>query len=117
MESANERYGRMEGQMEDRVPGWGADLDPQNRPAYPKERTPPRLEGVHWDHPDQQMSAIEVFISPERPGITPVFGTSVPPAGLSGAIRRRFFRTSGGAASRVEIEVASGRLIRRAASG
>ena len=36
---------------------------------------------------------------------------------VSGAIRRRFFRTAGGAASRVEIEVASGRLIRRAASG
>ena len=24
------------------IPGWGADLDPANRPAYPKERTPPR---------------------------------------------------------------------------
>ncbi|HET9420122.1 MAG TPA: single-stranded DNA-binding protein [Nocardioides sp.] len=36
---------------------------------------------------------------------------------VSGAVRRRFFRTAGGAASRVEIEVASGRLIRRAASG
>ena len=36
---------------------------------------------------------------------------------VTGAIRRRFFRTAGGAASRVEIEVASGRLIRRAASG
>jgi single-strand DNA-binding protein len=36
---------------------------------------------------------------------------------VAGAIRRRFFRTGGGLASRVEIEVTAGRLIRRAASG
>ena len=36
---------------------------------------------------------------------------------VSGAIRRRFFRTAGGPASRVEVEVAAGRLIRRAGSG
>lgn len=35
---------------------------------------------------------------------------------VSGALRRRFFRASGAAASRVEVEVASGRVIRRAAS-
>ncbi len=36
---------------------------------------------------------------------------------VTGSIRRRFFRTASGAASRVEVEVASGRLIRRAVSG
>jgi single-strand DNA-binding protein len=36
---------------------------------------------------------------------------------VTGAIRRRFFRTAGGPASRVEVEVAAGRLIRRATSG
>lgn len=35
---------------------------------------------------------------------------------VEGAIRRRFFRAGGGAASRVEVEVSSGRLVRRAAS-
>jgi single-strand DNA-binding protein len=35
---------------------------------------------------------------------------------VSGAVRRRFFRTERGAASRFEIEVSAGRLIRRAAS-
>lgn len=36
---------------------------------------------------------------------------------VRGAVRRRFFRsTTGGAASRVEVEVSSGRLIRRAAT-
>lgn len=36
---------------------------------------------------------------------------------VSGAMRRRFFRTGTGAASRVEVEVSRGRLIHRARSG
>lgn len=36
---------------------------------------------------------------------------------VAGAVRRRFFSTAGGPASRVEIEVSSGRIIRRARSG
>jgi single-strand DNA-binding protein len=36
---------------------------------------------------------------------------------VTGAIRRRFFRTGAGPASRVEVEVSRGRVIRRAASG
>ncbi len=72
------------------VPGWGADLDPANRPAYPMERTPPRLEGVHWHDipPQPNRHGIAVFHSTERPGLTPVWGTSSGPRGLSGAIRR-----------------------------
>lgn|SRR6476661_1440733 len=35
---------------------------------------------------------------------------------VSGAVRRRFFRAGGGTASRVEIEVSAGRLVRRAAT-
>jgi single-strand DNA-binding protein len=34
---------------------------------------------------------------------------------VAGSLRRRFFSTAGGPASRVEIEVASGRMVRRAA--
>ena len=70
------------------IQGWGADLDRKDRPAVPMERTPPRLPGVRLDQPEQQRQDIEVFISPERPGITPLFGTSSPPSGISGAIRR-----------------------------
>ena len=36
---------------------------------------------------------------------------------VTGAVRRRFFRVAGGAASRFEVEVEAGRLIHRAASG
>ena len=69
------------------IQGWGADLDRKNRPADPKERIPPRLEHVHWDQPEQQPVHMKIYHSTERPGITPVFGTSVPPSGMSGKIR------------------------------
>lgn len=77
-----------------RIQGWGADRDPAQRPAVPMERTPPRLDGLHWDEPEPQPATVEVLHSIERPGLTPVFGTSVPPSGLSGIIRRRAFRHS-----------------------
>lgn len=76
------------------IQGWGADLDPAVRPAVPKERTPPRLPNVPWDAPAQQAHTVEVLHSTERPGMTPVFGTSVPPSGVSGVIRRGAFRYS-----------------------
>lgn len=76
------------------IPGWGADLDPGKRPAQPKERRPPRLEHPPRGQPEQQRSEVLVLHSTERPGVTPVFGTSVPPSGLSGVIRRRAFRRS-----------------------
>jgi hypothetical protein len=76
------------------IQGWGADLDHANRPAYPRERMPPRLEGVHWHEPEQQAQTVEILHSNERPSITPVFGTSVPPSGLSGSIRRFAFKFS-----------------------
>jgi hypothetical protein len=76
------------------IKGWGVDLDHKNRPAYPMERKPPRLEGVHWDHPEQQQETVEVLVSVERPSITPIFGTTLPPSGLSGSLRRTAFRYS-----------------------
>jgi len=76
------------------IQGWGADLDPKNRPAYPMERTPPRLEGVHWDKPVQQKETVEILHSLERPDITPVFGTTVPPSGISGRLREIAFKFS-----------------------
>jgi len=71
-----------------RIPGWGSDLDRKNRPAVPMERTPPRFIHVPEGQPVQQAQTVEVFCSPERPGITPIFGTAEPPKWVSGAIRR-----------------------------
>jgi hypothetical protein len=78
----------------DAIFGWGADLDPANRPAVPKERTPPRLEGLHWSAPAEQVTTTEILVSTEYLQRPPVFGTTVPPRGISGWIRRRAFRHS-----------------------
>lgn len=69
------------------ISGWGADLDPQNRPAYPKEKTPPGGTGAHWDQPEWQTARTKIFTSVERPRRTPLVGSSVPPVGISGWIR------------------------------
>ena len=76
------------------IPGWGADLDPSHRPAVPMERIPPRLDNPPPGPPTQQVQQVEVLHSIERPGITPVFGSTLPPRGLSGWLRRRAFRRS-----------------------
>lgn len=76
----------------DQIPGWGADLDPEDRPAYPKERIPNRLENVPPLFP--QLKTTEILHSTERPGITPVFSTALPPRGLSGVMRRMAFKYS-----------------------
>lgn len=76
------------------IHGWGVDRDPASRPAVPMERKPSRLEGVHWAEPQQQEVTVEVLHSIERPSISKVFGTSVPPRGISGWIRRAAFRRS-----------------------
>jgi hypothetical protein len=76
------------------IQGWGADVDPQARPGYPMERTPPRFINVHWDDLEHQTPTVKVFHSNERPGLTPVFGTAQPPSGVSGMIRGAAFRWS-----------------------
>lgn len=77
------------------IQGWGADLDPAVRPAYPMERTPPRFidppERMEYQKPRRP---VKVFHSTERPGLTPVYGTAQPPVGLSGMIRAGAYRQS-----------------------
>lgn len=75
------------------ISGWGADLAIENRPAYPKERMPARLD-VPWDKPQRQPQTVEVLMSTEHAAMPPVFGTVVPPSGLSGSIRRAAFHLS-----------------------
>jgi hypothetical protein len=75
------------------IKGWGVDIDPKNDPTYPmKRRTDEEQKGYTWDRPTQQPISVEVLHSIERPNVSAVFGTSVPPSGLSGMIRRMAFR-------------------------
>ena len=74
------------------VPGWGVDADPRNDPTYPmKRRDDGEHAGYSWERPPQQRADVEVLHSNERPNVTAVFGTSTPPSGLSGMIRRFAF--------------------------
>jgi hypothetical protein len=70
-----------------RIPGWGADLDPADRPSYPKLQYPART-GAHWDFPDRQPGSEGRERSIEHAFVTPAFGTAQPLHGVSGAIRR-----------------------------
>ena len=79
----------------DNIPGWGMDADPENDPTYPmKHYTGADHERINYEKPTQQPIDIEVLHSIERPGVTRVFGTSTPPEGISGNIRRYAFRYS-----------------------
>jgi len=75
-------------QLRARIPGWGADLDPADRPAVPRERFDPGGTGAHWDLPTQQPERWPRERSIEHGRLTPVFGTAQPLRGLSGAVRR-----------------------------
>lgn len=75
------------------IKGWGIDADKKNNPTYPmKKRTNEEHDGYNWQRPPQQTSDIEILKSVERPNLTSVFGTSVPPSGLSGMIRRSAYK-------------------------
>lgn len=79
-------------ELRSRIPGWGADLDPADRPSYPRERFAPEETGAHWDFPDRQPELRPRERSIEHEMLTPVFGTTTPPKGLSGAIRRHAYK-------------------------
>jgi hypothetical protein len=75
-------------ELRGRIPGWGADLDPKDRPAVPRERFDPEASGAHWDFPERQEEKWPRERSLEHKFLTPVFGTTCPPKGLSGAMRK-----------------------------
>ena len=82
------------------IPGWGIDADPENEPTYPmKKYTGADHDRLNYERAPQQPVNIEVLHSNERPTVTRVFGTSTPPSGWSGALRRYAFKFSEGNAA------------------
>jgi len=75
-------------QLRARIPGWGVDADPADRPSVPKLQFREDLTGAHREFPDRQPETWPRERSIEHAFLTPVFGTAQPPKGLSGAIRR-----------------------------
>lgn len=77
------------------IKGWGVDADPDNEPTYPmKKYTGDDHQRLNWDRPVQQTLTAEVLHSNERPEVSAVFGTTCPPSGWSGKIRRYAFKHS-----------------------
>jgi hypothetical protein len=79
-------------QLRARIPGWGVDLDPADRPSHPKLRYDPGSTGAHWRFPERQPGAEGRERSVEHAFVTPVFGTAQPLHGVSGAVRRLAYR-------------------------
>ena len=71
-----------------RIPGWGADLDPADRPSYPRESLDLRPPGAAPGLPEQQPHEGYRERSIEHADLTPAFGTAQPLRGLSGKIRK-----------------------------
>ncbi|RYG88401.1 hypothetical protein EON77_00695 [bacterium] len=106
------------------IPGWGSDLEPSRRPGVPRDKAPDI--GIEHLYPGitAQRPRHRIHKSTEHARLTPVFGTSCPPRGLSGVLRDMAYRYSEGrmarwltlmAADRVDVvegivtDVASGR--------
>lgn len=97
-----------------RIPGWGADLDPADRPSFPREVFAPDETGAHWDAPEPQGGEEERARrerSIEHLQLTPVYGSTVPLHGVSGAIRRlAYARFSEGRAAQWLLLIAGDRV-------
>ena len=78
-------------QLRARIPGWGVDLDPRDRPSVPKLDFRDDLSGAHWEFPERQPELQPRERSIEHAFLTPVFGTAQPLKGVSGALRRRAY--------------------------
>jgi hypothetical protein len=77
------------------IPGWGVDRDTNNDPTYPMRHIEDQeSRGLTWTRPAQQHPDVEILRSIEHNRLPAVVGTSTPPSGLSGAIRRYAFRRS-----------------------
>jgi hypothetical protein len=77
------------------VDGWNIDANPRNDPTYPmRDVSGDHSKAVDWPQPPLQDSDVEVLESVEYVRRPAVFGTSAPPSGLSGAIRRLAFKRS-----------------------
>ncbi|MGY1592950.1 hypothetical protein ACI79D_13300 [Geodermatophilus sp. SYSU D00708] len=86
-------------ELRKRIPGWGVDLDPRDRPSVPKLQFQEDFTGAHWEFPERQPERYPRERSVEHKMLTPVFGTAQPLSGVSGAIRRHAYRYSEGRAA------------------
>lgn len=78
-----------------KIAGWGIDADKDNDPTFPMRNIEGDSDrGMNWKRPRQQEESVEILQSIERNSRPAVFGTSTPPSGVSGTLRRVAFRYS-----------------------
>ncbi len=94
-----------------RIPGWGVDLDPRDRPAVPRE-TPvadPGSDPLEPPEPQPELRPRERSV--EHGMLPPVFGTAQPLRGVSGTMRRySYARFSEGRAAHWLLLIAGDRI-------
>ena len=71
---------------------FGVDRALEDRPGVPMEAEPAPAEGVHWEEIPRQPVRMTHLHRRGLTRLTPVFGTSVPPRGVSGLMRRVAYR-------------------------
>lgn len=82
------------------IAGWGSDLDMAKRGGVPRDKAPDLgPENLYIDI-TRQRPTHRIHKSTEHAQLTPVFGTSCPPKGLSGRLRDFAYRYSEGRLAR-----------------
>jgi hypothetical protein len=79
-----------------RIAGWGSDLDPGVRPGVPRDKAPEIGAEMLYPDIEPQQPRHRIHKSTEHGQMTPVFGTSCPPRGLSGRLRDVAYKWSEG---------------------
>lgn len=82
---------RLPSALDERTPE-AFDSSAEERPGVPMEQRPQPAPGAHWDEPTRQHSDVPVLTHAARRDLTPVYGTAIPPRGLSGMLRRVAYR-------------------------
>lgn len=82
------------------IPGWGSDLEPHRRPGVPRDAAPDLGSECLYPPMEAQHPQVRIHKSTEHGRLTPVFGTSCPPRGLSGRIRDHAYTYSEGRLAR-----------------
>jgi hypothetical protein len=70
------------------IKGWGADLDPKKRPGIPMEASAQPMPGAQAPVEAQRTDVPVIHEHGGKSKMPPVFGTAIPPKGLSGVLRK-----------------------------
>lgn len=75
--------------LEEPIPGAGADAKMEDRPGVPMEKNPPAPAGLaHWAEPQRQNDPGTILKRVGLDQLTPVFGDTIAPKGVSGLLRK-----------------------------